>query len=261
MYTVLVFEREFREVNPNAVAGMFIAANLAGVTDPLIMVRHTAAADATYHMISHLTPTGAFLTVECSPTNIIDTLRGNKNLKGTFTNALPNFVPLLMEYTVMGVRKDSTGRETATILTTFNDEAILQGIVAFLEAYNQYPPNILVLRNTASKQEWYTYMLPISITFNGMDTYVAPSKISVTANITQHHSPITLISSDPLGWKRNALLKALINGIGLSTTNTKVVGLTATNPSTYTVAISYTPTTHPCALGETGASAQPLTVL
>lgn len=263
MYNVLIYGREFREVSYDALAGMFIAADLAGVTDPLIMIRDTTdtnSSTGSYQMVSRVVPTGAYLMLECSHVDILTSLRGAKSPRGVLAAKVASFIPLLHNITIVGERGTQS-----ILLVTFDNEAILQGIIAFFMAYNQYPTNMVVLRGTsASTQmcdvEWQIYTMPISISVQGTDTYVAPTHISIHANMIHYSDAIMLTSTSPLGWKRRDLFATLATKVSLQPGMT-ITGLNATSPGIYTVAVRYTPSTHPASLGESDVSVVPLTAL
>lgn len=273
-FTVLLYDREYREVSYNALAGMFLAADFAGVHDPPIMIRTlTSKAEATLKLVYRFAPKCKFRLIEedastwdpkLQAEDIVNQLKTTTNLHSTFEEILPDMTGLLYRNTIVGFRlpesqpssvkglsEDTISRKgsNASLLTaTFADDSILQGFSAFYSAHNSYPTNIIVFRRQRG-EPWSRVNLPISVSNYGDQTaVVANSSIYVTLNAFKFQDKLHLVSSHAAGWRRDDLFAVLnaklphVEGCVV-----KVTALEAVGEDSYIAEVNIAPAFRPIA--------------
>lgn len=163
--TILLYDREYRNISHNTIAGMFLAADFLGAT-PTLMIRQdekivapgtppqnpswqegTTADFSLLHLAQRVIPTGEFRAIECGLT-CIDVFRHSLSPQKDFNAVFPNLSSLLYSTTIVGTRLNSVGEAMSTLIVTFSDAAILQGFMAFLSAHGVYPTEVFIFENT-----------------------------------------------------------------------------------------------------------------
>ncbi|CAH6418845.1 Hypothetical protein POVN_LOCUS569 [uncultured virus] len=238
-FDVVLYESEYREVSYNALAGMFLAADFAGVVSPSILCKDGDS----LHLVHRCIPTDDFLLLEQatppSPKNA-----PYESEQEAFTRGFPKLAPLLHKNIITGPKYNAAGETTSTLIATFNDEAVIQGFVAFFSAYKKFPVKTTILRNTQQK-EWTPYRAPINIVADGpREDYVAPK--AIWAVLPSCKEPVCLISPHRLGWKRRFLLDALHKHMTKLTPvcegTISIMGLEAVGDMKYIVQVVVDPT-------------------
>lgn len=215
--SILLYNKEYKNVGLNALAGIFLGADYAGITNLPISLKSDDELKAIFRVV----PDQNFYYFEraipalFSPrsaakggedTSITNKIRESADQIKTITTIFPEVARIgLYDTVIIGTRLNQEGKVTSVLIATFEDLSILQGFTAFYSAYNQYPVNVIILRKNEQGQ-WMEAPGMISIvddlSMSSAQDYVAPNKIVVYRDTGEKFE---LTSQDKLGWKRRDL--------------------------------------------------------
>lgn len=209
-YDVVVFDREYDSVSTNAIAGMFLGADLAGVSNLPIAIQATGGS---LQLIAREVPTCKYFYVE---TNLVDTMKlvDTVDIRGVFDTMFPNIAR--MEFhnnVVVGCKMSPNSGRMCSVVASFDHNDIIRGIAGFFDAYNRLPQMFHVFQG-GDTSTWSRHTLPVSIVKDVSSTHqwdlVAPARIRVKYSSLPTVDPVLLMCPPgSIGWKRVELFNAI----------------------------------------------------